>query len=167
MVDFWLLKVKCVFFLTLDFLSSTAMPFIISMLLASLNSCCNPWIYMFFAGHLFHDLKQNLLCCSTLYLKSSQCRYDPEQDSVRATPPPTSSKVPAASGVSPRPLSHKPHVPRSRFFHIFESQTGKLKYKPTQDCKCHHQLCFRLGIIQNVIFIALLRFLISEDLEQQ
>ncbi|XDV35504.1 hypothetical protein PO909_005439 [Leuciscus waleckii] len=61
-----------------------AMPFIISMLLASLNSCCNPWIYMFFAGHLFHDLKQNLLCCSTLYLKSSQCRYDPEQDSRKS-----------------------------------------------------------------------------------
>lgn len=60
------------------------MPFIISMLLASLNSCCNPWIYMFFAGHLFHDLKQNLLCCSTLYLKSSQCRCDPEQDSRKS-----------------------------------------------------------------------------------
>nr|Q90334.1 RecName: Full=Isotocin receptor; Short=ITR [Catostomus commersonii]CAA61050.1 isotocin receptor [Catostomus commersonii] len=61
-----------------------AMPFIISMLLASLNSCCNPWIYMFFAGHLFHDLKQSLLCCSTLYLKSSQCRCDQEHDSRKS-----------------------------------------------------------------------------------
>nr|XP_055068649.1 oxytocin receptor [Misgurnus anguillicaudatus] len=61
-----------------------AMPFIISMLLASLNSCCNPWIYMFFAGHLFHDLKQNLLCCSNFYLKSSQCRYDPEHESRKS-----------------------------------------------------------------------------------
>ncbi|KAI1890921.1 hypothetical protein AGOR_G00158570 [Albula goreensis] len=55
-----------------------AMPFIISMLLASLNSCCNPWIYMFFAGHLFHDLRQHFLCCSRRYLKSSQCNCERE-----------------------------------------------------------------------------------------
>ncbi|KAJ8361173.1 hypothetical protein SKAU_G00176980 [Synaphobranchus kaupii] len=58
-----------------------AMPFIISMLLASLNSCCNPWIYMFFAGHLFHDLRQSFMCCSRRYLKSSHCRC--ERDSSR------------------------------------------------------------------------------------
>ncbi|KAJ8259790.1 hypothetical protein GJAV_G00173490 [Gymnothorax javanicus] len=57
---------------------SRAMPFIISMLLASLNSCCNPWIYLFFAGHLFHDLKQHFLCCSRRYLKSSQCNCERE-----------------------------------------------------------------------------------------
>ncbi|XP_067400583.1 oxytocin receptor [Emydura macquarii macquarii] len=49
-----------------------ASPFIIAMLLASLNSCCNPWIYMLFTGHLFHDLMQRFLCCSTRYLKSRQ-----------------------------------------------------------------------------------------------
>ncbi|XP_012680256.2 oxytocin receptor b [Clupea harengus] len=38
-----------------------ALPFIIAMLLASLNSCCNPWIYLFFAGHLFHDLMRRCL----------------------------------------------------------------------------------------------------------
>ncbi|XP_051874479.1 oxytocin receptor [Pristis pectinata] len=37
--------------------------FVITMLLASLNSCCNPWIYMFFTGRLFHDLVQRFLCC--------------------------------------------------------------------------------------------------------
>ncbi|KAF7661935.1 hypothetical protein LDENG_00250300 [Lucifuga dentata] len=58
-----------------------AMPFIISMLLASLNSCCNPWIYMCFAGHLFQDLRQNFLCCSSHYLKSSQCRCERDFDS--------------------------------------------------------------------------------------
>uniref|UniRef100_UPI0037E95801 oxytocin receptor n=1 Tax=Semicossyphus pulcher TaxID=241346 RepID=UPI0037E95801 len=58
-----------------------AMPFIISMLLASLNSCCNPWIYMCFAGHLFHDLRQNFLCCSSRYLKSSQCHCERDFDS--------------------------------------------------------------------------------------
>ncbi|CAM5125747.1 unnamed protein product [Eretmochelys imbricata] len=49
-----------------------ASPFIIAMLLASLNSCCNPWIYMLFTGHLFHDLIHRFLCCSTHYLKSRQ-----------------------------------------------------------------------------------------------
>ncbi|XP_056156682.1 isotocin receptor-like [Lampris incognitus] len=47
--------------------------FIIAMLLASLNSCCNPWIYMFFAGHLFHDLVRCCVCCSTRYLRASTC----------------------------------------------------------------------------------------------
>ncbi|XP_062971221.1 oxytocin receptor [Cynocephalus volans] len=40
-----------------------ASAFIIAMLLASLNSCCNPWIYMIFTGHLFHELVQRFLCC--------------------------------------------------------------------------------------------------------
>nr|XP_046190960.1 isotocin receptor-like [Oncorhynchus gorbuscha] len=60
-----------------------AMPFIISMLLASLNSCCNPWIYMCFAGHLFSDLRQNFVCCSARYLKSSQCHCERDNDSSR------------------------------------------------------------------------------------
>ncbi|XP_053098395.1 isotocin receptor-like [Pangasianodon hypophthalmus] len=42
-------------------LTREKMAFIITMLLASLNSCCNPWIYMFFAGHLFRDLMHNCL----------------------------------------------------------------------------------------------------------
>ncbi|KAJ7316965.1 hypothetical protein JRQ81_003127 [Phrynocephalus forsythii] len=48
------------------------LPFIITTLLASLNSCCNPWIYMLFTGHLFHDLLHRFLCCSSRYLKSRQ-----------------------------------------------------------------------------------------------
>ncbi|XP_068450097.1 oxytocin receptor b [Clinocottus analis] len=50
--------------------------FIIAMLLASLNSCCNPWIYMFFAGHLFLDLKQCFFCCCRRYLPASPCSCD-------------------------------------------------------------------------------------------
>lgn len=42
------------------------------MLLASLNSCCNPWIYMLFTGHLFHELVQRFLCCSASYLKGNR-----------------------------------------------------------------------------------------------
>ncbi|XP_029007620.1 oxytocin receptor isoform X1 [Betta splendens] len=58
-----------------------AMPFIISMLLASLNSCCNPWIYMCFAGHLFQDLRQRFLCCSACYLRASRCQCERDFDS--------------------------------------------------------------------------------------
>ncbi|KAM6928149.1 oxytocin receptor b [Xenentodon cancila] len=52
------------------------MAFIIAMLLASLNSCCNPWIYMFFAGHLFHDLMRCFFCCRRHNLTDSPCNSD-------------------------------------------------------------------------------------------
>lgn len=38
------------------------MAFTITMLLASLSSCCNPWIYMFFSGHLLQDAARCLSC---------------------------------------------------------------------------------------------------------
>lgn len=50
---------------------ATASAFIIAMLLASLNSCCNPWIYMLFTGHLFHELVQRFLCCYPRHLRGS------------------------------------------------------------------------------------------------
>lgn len=41
---------------------SSNVAFTITMLLASLSSCCNPWIYMFFSGHLLQDAAC-CLCC--------------------------------------------------------------------------------------------------------
>ncbi|NXX44868.1 V1BR protein, partial [Tricholaema leucomelas] len=41
---------------------STNVAFTITMLLASLSSCCNPWIYMFFSGHLLQDVARCLSC---------------------------------------------------------------------------------------------------------
>ncbi|KAB0402442.1 hypothetical protein E2I00_006825, partial [Balaenoptera physalus] len=38
----------------------------ITALLASLNSCCNPWIYMFFSGHLLQDCIQSFPCCQNM-----------------------------------------------------------------------------------------------------
>ncbi|KAG8005492.1 [Arg8]-vasotocin receptor [Nibea albiflora] len=38
----------------------------LSALLASLNSCCNPWIYMIFSGHLLSDFASSLPCCRPL-----------------------------------------------------------------------------------------------------
>ncbi|XP_041084635.1 vasopressin V1b receptor-like [Polyodon spathula] len=44
---------------------SSDFAFTITMLLASLSSCCNPWIYMFFSGPLLHDLTK-YPCCRRL-----------------------------------------------------------------------------------------------------
>ncbi|XP_033914739.3 vasopressin V1b receptor-like isoform X2 [Acipenser ruthenus] len=44
---------------------SSDFAFTITMLLASLSSCCNPWIYMFFSGPLLQDLTK-YLCCRRL-----------------------------------------------------------------------------------------------------
>lgn len=41
----------------------------ITALLASLNSCCNPWIYMFFSGHLLQDCVQSFPCCQSIAQK--------------------------------------------------------------------------------------------------
>ncbi|XP_077386533.1 oxytocin receptor b [Festucalex cinctus] len=46
--------------------------FIIAILLASLNSCCNPWIYMFFAGHMFQGVTSGVFCCRR-YAAASSC----------------------------------------------------------------------------------------------
>ncbi|NXO79985.1 V1BR protein, partial [Sitta europaea] len=42
---------------------STNVAFSITMLLASLSSCCNPWIYLFFSGHLLQDNGRCRGCC--------------------------------------------------------------------------------------------------------
>ncbi|XP_023042797.1 vasopressin V1b receptor [Piliocolobus tephrosceles] len=42
---------------------STNVAFTISMLLGSLNSCCNPWIYLGFNSHLLPRPLRHLACC--------------------------------------------------------------------------------------------------------
>ncbi|XP_014432563.2 vasopressin V1a receptor isoform X1 [Pelodiscus sinensis] len=44
----------------------------VTALLASLNSCCNPWIYMFFSGHLLQDCIQSFPCCQKINRKLSK-----------------------------------------------------------------------------------------------
>lgn len=39
----------------------------LSALLASLNSCCNPWIYMIFSGHLLQDFAHCFPCCQKIH----------------------------------------------------------------------------------------------------
>ncbi|KAG7280596.1 hypothetical protein CRUP_028322 [Coryphaenoides rupestris] len=82
--------------------------FIIAMLLASLNSCCNPWIYMLFAGHLFRDLLRCVRCCccrSGWYPRapSSGCG---QQCRGRASSSTTTTTFVMKSGCSQRSLMH-------------------------------------------------------------
>ncbi|TDG96514.1 hypothetical protein EPR50_G00229540 [Perca flavescens] len=51
----------------------------LTALLASLNSCCNPWIYMIFSGHLLSDFAGSMQCCRPLKAKLNQ------QDSVSSS----------------------------------------------------------------------------------
>ncbi|XP_068128888.1 vasopressin V1a receptor [Hyperolius riggenbachi] len=55
----------------------------LSALLASLNSCCNPWIYMFFSGHLLQDFILSFLCCSRL--KHNGNKEDSDSSTRRQT----------------------------------------------------------------------------------
>ncbi|XP_008146961.2 vasopressin V1a receptor [Eptesicus fuscus] len=55
----------------------------ITALLASLNSCCNPWIYMFFSGHLLQDCVQSFLCCDNM--KQAFNKEDSDSMSRRQT----------------------------------------------------------------------------------
>ncbi|XP_044042018.1 arg8-vasotocin receptor-like [Siniperca chuatsi] len=54
----------------------------LSALLASLNSCCNPWIYMIFSGHLLSDFASSLPCCRRLRNKFG---HQDSDSSIRRT----------------------------------------------------------------------------------
>ncbi|XP_043932779.1 vasopressin V1b receptor [Protopterus annectens] len=43
--------------------------FTITMLLGSLSSCCNPWIYMAFSGHFIQDIFRYIPCCRRFQYK--------------------------------------------------------------------------------------------------
>lgn len=49
----------------------------LSALLASLNSCCNPWIYMLFSGHLLYDF----LGCFPCWNKPQNTFHKEDSDS--------------------------------------------------------------------------------------
>ncbi|XP_029472812.1 vasopressin V1a receptor [Rhinatrema bivittatum] len=55
----------------------------VTALLASLNSCCNPWIYMFFSGHLLQDFIQSFLCCQKI--QQTLNKEDSDSSSRRQT----------------------------------------------------------------------------------
>ncbi|XP_075928172.1 isotocin receptor isoform X2 [Petromyzon marinus] len=58
-------------------------PFAIVMLLASLNSCTNPWIYMFFSGHLLYDFVRYFPCGARSRARSREADESRASDSSR------------------------------------------------------------------------------------
>ncbi|TNN67393.1 [Arg8]-vasotocin receptor [Liparis tanakae] len=54
----------------------------LSALLASLNSCCNPWIYMIFSGHLLQDFVHCLSCC---FKMNTDFKKEDSDSSLRRT----------------------------------------------------------------------------------
>ena len=62
--------------------------FVLCLLMASLNSCVNPWIYMAFSGHLMRKL---LPCCSSQLTSRTRRpnppRYAPPCPAVKTQPP--------------------------------------------------------------------------------
>ncbi|XP_058500386.1 arg8-vasotocin receptor-like [Solea solea] len=54
----------------------------LSALLASLNSCCNPWIYMIFSGHLLQDF---LHCFSGCHKTNMDFKKEDSDSSIRRT----------------------------------------------------------------------------------
>ncbi|XP_061533933.1 arginine vasopressin receptor 1Aa [Phycodurus eques] len=54
----------------------------LTALLASLNSCCNPWIYMIFSGHLLQDFVHCLPCCQRM---NTDFRKEDSDSSLRRT----------------------------------------------------------------------------------
>ncbi|KAM4748837.1 vasopressin V1a receptor [Rhinophrynus dorsalis] len=55
----------------------------VTALLGSLNSCCNPWIYMFFSGHLLQDFIHSFPCCKNL--KQTMSKEDSDSSTRRQT----------------------------------------------------------------------------------
>ncbi|XP_029991516.1 arginine vasopressin receptor 1Aa [Sphaeramia orbicularis] len=79
----------------------------LSALLASLNSCCNPWIYMIFSGHLLQDFVHCFSCCHKM---NSNFRKEDSDSSLRRTTLLTkmTNRSPTASSVNWRELDNSP-----------------------------------------------------------
>ncbi|KAK9516383.1 hypothetical protein VZT92_024317 [Zoarces viviparus] len=79
----------------------------LSALLASLNSCCNPWIYMIFSGHLLQDFVHCFSCC---YKMSTDFKKEDSDSSLRRTTLLTkvTSRSPTGSSSNWRDVDNSP-----------------------------------------------------------
>uniref|UniRef100_A0A3Q2PKS2 Arginine vasopressin receptor 1A n=1 Tax=Fundulus heteroclitus TaxID=8078 RepID=A0A3Q2PKS2_FUNHE len=79
----------------------------LSALLASLNSCCNPWIYMIFSGHLLQDFMRCFSCCRKL---NADYKKEDSDSSIRRTTLLTriTNRSPTGSTANWRELDNSP-----------------------------------------------------------
>ncbi|KAL6116592.1 avpr1a [Pungitius sinensis] len=88
-----------------SFADSESTTVTLTALLASLNSCCNPWIYMVFSGHLLSDFARGLPCCRRL---AGRWRQQDSDSSLRRTTLLSRLQAPRLSDPPPR---NSPHIP--------------------------------------------------------
>uniref|UniRef100_A0A8C6SI51 Arginine vasopressin receptor 1A n=1 Tax=Neogobius melanostomus TaxID=47308 RepID=A0A8C6SI51_9GOBI len=81
----------------------------LSALLASLNSCCNPWIYMIFSGHLLQDFLHCFFCCRRF---RTDLKKEDSDSSFRRTTLLTkmTNRSPTVSSTNWRELDNSPKV---------------------------------------------------------
>ncbi|XP_051916132.1 arginine vasopressin receptor 1Aa [Hippocampus zosterae] len=91
----------------LQFTDSENMAVTLTALLASLNSCCNPWIYMIFSGHLLQDFVHCLPCCQRM---NADFRKEDSDSSLRRTTllTKTTNRSPTGSSGNCRELDNYP-----------------------------------------------------------
>lgn len=79
----------------------------LSALLASLNSCCNPWIYMIFSGHLLQDFLHCFSCCHRF---RADLKKEDSDSSLRRTTLLTkmTNRSPTVSSANWRELDNSP-----------------------------------------------------------
>ncbi|XP_059191209.1 arginine vasopressin receptor 1Aa [Centropristis striata] len=79
----------------------------LSALLASLNSCCNPWIYMIFSGHLLQDFVHCFSCCHKI---NADFKKEDSDSSIRRTTLLTkmTNRSPTGSSSNWRELDNSP-----------------------------------------------------------
>ncbi|XP_042609242.1 arginine vasopressin receptor 1Aa [Cyprinus carpio] len=84
----------------------------LSALLASLNSCCNPWIYMVFSGHLLQDFAHCFPCSHKI---QQSFRKEDSDSSLRRTTLLTkiANRSPTCSSGTWKEFEHSPKTSRS------------------------------------------------------
>lgn len=117
----------------------------LSALLASLNSCCNPWIYMIFSGHLLQDFAYCFPCCHKLRQKFKK---EDSDSSIRRTTlltkitnrsPTCSSGIWKDTDNSPKSDRSIPLDPQSWSLHLLSVFFELLKLwhqVPQTECVC-------------------------------
>ncbi|XP_061919262.1 arginine vasopressin receptor 1Aa [Entelurus aequoreus] len=107
---FFIVQMWSVWDVSLQFADSENTAVMLSALLASLNSCCNPWIYMIFSGHLLQDFVNCLPCCHRI---KADFRKEDSDSSLRRTTLLTkaTNRSPTGSSGNWKELDNYPKTP--------------------------------------------------------
>ncbi|KAE8615242.1 hypothetical protein XENTR_v10008450 [Xenopus tropicalis] len=80
---FFIVQMRSVWDKNFEWTDSEDIATTVTALLGSLNSCCNPWIYMFFSGHLLQDFIHSFPCFQKI--KQTFSKEDSDSSTRRQT----------------------------------------------------------------------------------